>query len=247
MQFTKHEPGTFCYVELATPDLKASKTFYAGLFGWTMKETPLQDGQVYVQPQKNGRDVGGMYETKDAPPNWMSYIAVASADDTAAKAQSLGGHLMMPPFDVMDLGRMAMIIDPQGAPFAAWQAKKNPGVGVRDEPGTLCWNELAARDVDVAKKFYTSLFGWGAKTSPEYTEWETGGRSIGGMMKIPSPEIPTHWLAYFMVDDCDASTKKAKSLGARAYVEPMDIPKVGRFSVVADPQGASFALFKPSM
>ena len=247
MQFTKHDPGTFCYIELATPDLNAAKAFYAALFGWTMKETPLQDGQIYVQPQKKGRDVGGMYETKDAPSNWMTYIAVTDVDESSAKAESLGGHLMMPPFNVMDLGRMAMIVDPQGATFAMWQAKQNPGVGIRDEAGALCWNELAARDVDAARNFYTALFGWKAKVSPEYTEWEIAGRSIGGMMKAPSPGIPTHWLTYFMVDDCDASTAKAKSLGARTYVEPMDIPKVGRFSVVADPQGASFALFKASM
>jgi len=247
MQVTKHDPGTFCYIELATPDRKGAAKFYESLFGWKMKETPLPDGSTYVQPQKNGRDVGGMYETKDAPPNWLSYIAVASADDAAAKAESLGGHLMMKPFDVMDLGRMALVVDPQGAPFAVWQPKANPGVGVRDESGTLCWNELATRDVEAARKFYASLFGWAPKVSPEYTEWHVGSKAIGGLMKASAPEIPPHWLVYFMVDDVDASTKKAKSLGARTYVEPMDIPKVGRFSVVADPHGASFALFKPSM
>src|SRR6478672_606927 len=103
MQVTKHEPGTFCYIELATPDRKAAAKFYEGLFGWTMRETPLKDGSVYVQPQKNGRDVAGMYETQDAPPNWLSYVAVTNADEAAKKAASLGAHLMMQPFDVMDL------------------------------------------------------------------------------------------------------------------------------------------------
>ena len=243
----QYAPGTFCYTELATPDMKSAKKFYEALFGWQMKDTPLQDGSVYVQPQKNGKDVGGMYETKDAPPNWLSYVAVANADEAAAKAASLGGHLMMEPFNVMDLGRMAMIVDPQGAPFAIWEAKKNPGSGVRDESGAMCWNELGAKDIDVARKFYTSLFGWTAKVSPEYTEWHAGTRAVGGCMTVPMPEIPTHWLVYFMVDDIDASTKKAASMGGDVRVPPMDIPKVGRFSVVADPQGAVFALFKSSM
>ena len=188
-----------------------------------------------------------MYETKDAPPNWLSYVAVKSADEAAAKASSLGGHLMMEPFNVMDLGRMAMIIDPQGAPFAIWEAKKNPGSGVRDETAAMCWNELGARDIGIAQKFYPALFGWTAKVSPEYTEWHAGNRAVGGAMTLPSSDIPTHWLVYFMVDDVDASTKKATSLGGSVRVPAMDIPKVGRFSVVADPQGAVFALFKSSM
>src|SRR5512132_2567535 len=135
MQVTKHDPGTFCYIELATPDAKAAVKFYQGLFGWKIRETPLPDGTIYYQGQKKERDVGGMYQTKDAPPNWLTYIAVESADSAAAKAKSLGGHVMMEPFDVMDLGRMAMIVDPQRAPFAVWQARKNPGVGIRDEAG----------------------------------------------------------------------------------------------------------------
>ena len=246
-QVTKHEPGTFCWIELATPDRKKSVEFYKNVFGWTTRDTPISNDEIYSVAQKNGKDVGGIYENKEAPPNWLSYVCVTSADDAAKKAESLGGGLMMPPFDVMDLGRMSLIVDPQGAPFAVWQPKKHIGAGVVNEPGSFCWNELSAKDVSKAKSFYTSLFGWGAKVSPEYTEWEHGGRSIGGMMASPAPEIPTYWLVYFMVDDVDASARKAKSLGAKAYVESMDIPKVGRFAVLADPQGATFALFKPSM
>jgi len=244
MEVSKHDPGTFCWIELATSDRKAAVKFYGDLFGWTAREFPMDDGNVYVIGLKKGKDAAGIYETKDAPPNWLSYVCVTSADEAAAKAKKLGGHLMMDAFDVMDIGRMAMIIDPQVAPFAVWQPKKHIGVGIMNEHGTLGWNELQATDPDAARKFYTSLFGWGAKVSPEYTEWTIGGRSIGGMMKSQAPGAPSHWLVYFVVDDCDASTKKAQSLGARTHVPPMDIANVGRFSVVADPQGAFFAMIK---
>ena len=106
-----------------------------------------------------------------------------------------------------------------------------------------------------AEKFYTALFGWGAKRGGEaanetaYTEWQRGGSSIGGMMTIPKEwgPVPPNWLVYFMVTDVDASAKKAGQLGGHAIVPPTDIPKTGRFSVIGDPQGATFAIFKPEM
>ena len=256
---TKHEPGSFCWPELATSDAAGAKTFYRGIFGWDATDSPAGPDMVYTMLQKSGKNVGALYglgpEQKGVPPHWNIYVTVASADQTARKAKELGGKVVMEPFDVMDIGRMAIIQDPQGAMICIWEPKKHIGAEVINEPGTLCWAELDTTDMDSAEKFYTALFGWGAKRSGEaanetpYTEWQRGGNSIGGMMTIPKEwgPVPPNWLVYFMVTDVDETTKKAGQTGGHAIVPPMDIPKTGRFSVIGDPQGAVFAVFKPEM
>ena len=245
-----HAPGSFCWIELATTDAPAAAEFYTQLFGWDLKEVPMGEHGTYYVFQKGGRDAAAAYtqQQEGAPPNWMSYVAVEDADAAAEKAKDLGAQLYAPPFDVFDLGRMAVLGDPQGAAFAVWQAKDQTGVGVRDEPDTLCWNELQARDVEAAKKFYAALFGWRMKESEEYTEWHLGSHAIGGMLPSQAPpEVPSHWMPYFSVEDCDGAVAKATSLGASTFVPAMDIAGVGRFSVLADPQGAVFALIRLSM
>ncbi|MGN6185504.1 MAG: VOC family protein [Thermoanaerobaculia bacterium] len=247
-----HAPGSFCWIELATTDAHAAREFYKSLFRWTVNENDMGEMGIYYIFQKDGRDCAAMYQMgaqqQGMPPNWLSYVAVANADQSTEKAKSLGGNVVMGPFDVDDHGRMAVIGDPQGAYFAIWQAIKNPGIKVRDEVNSLCWNELSARDLDASKKFYPALFGWRMKESPEYTEWHLGEHAVGGMMQSQAPaEVPPYWLPYFAVADCDASVASAQSLGAHTLVPPMDIPKVGRFAVLADPQGATFAVIKLAM
>jgi predicted enzyme related to lactoylglutathione lyase len=238
----------FCWIELATNDSAAAKTFYTALFGWTAKDMPTPDG-VYTMLQKNGHDLGALYESKDLPPNWASYINVESVDDSAKKAQNLGANLIAPPFDVMDIGRMAVVADPQGATFCLWQAKKHIGATIRGETGTLCWNELMTSDIVGARDFYTRLFGWNLKPSPEYTEINVGKTGVGGMMQMSSDMqgMPAYWTPYFAVGNCDATAEKAKSLAAQVYVKPADIPNVGRFSVLSDPQGAMFDIIQVAM
>jgi len=243
-EITKHEPGTFCWIELAVPDRRAAQQFYTSLFGWTTNEVPMGEDEPYVMLEKDGRNVGALYQSAQAPPNWLSYINVESVDDSAKRARDLGATLLQEPFDVMDVGRMAVVQDGQGAVFAVWQPKSHPGIGVRDEVGTLCWNELMTTDVEAAQKFYESLFGWQLKVTPGYTEAHVGGKAIGGLMQI-APEMhgmPSHWKPYFMVENVDAAVKKAQSLGVTELFGPMDIPEVGRFAIINDPQGAAFAV-----
>jgi hypothetical protein len=247
-----HAPGSFCWVELATTDANAALEFYKTLFHWTVVENDMGELGKYYIFQKNGRDCAAMYQMPPAqagmPPNWMSYVAVADADASADKAKSLGANIVAGPFDAHEHGRMAVIADPQGAMFSIWQGRKNPGVGVRDESNTLCWNELSARDVDAAKAFYPALFGWRMKESPEYTEWHLGEHAVGGMMLSQAPpNVPSHWLPYFAVDDCDAAVSTVESLRGMVIVPAMDIPHVGRFAVVSDREGAAFAVIRLTM
>jgi predicted enzyme related to lactoylglutathione lyase len=245
---TSHPPGSFCWIELATSDDAAARSFYTQLFGWTTRETPMGELGVYTVLQKDGRDAAALYKEERMPPNWVSYIAVADVDAAAEQARALGGQLHNGPFDVFGSSRMAVLGDPQGAHFAIWQSSTHPGVQVRDEVNSLCWNELQARDLDSAKTFYTSLFHWRPKESPEYTEWHLGEHAIGGMLQSKAPAgVPSYWLPYFAVADCDAAVASAQSLGGSVLVPSMEIEHVGRFAVLRDPQGAVFAVIHVAM
>jgi hypothetical protein len=250
-------PGTFCWPELATTDQKSAVKFYSALFGWDVDDQPMGPTETYSMFKLRGKSVGAAYtkraEQKDAPPHWGTYVSVADADAAAKRAEELGGKVFAPPFDVMDAGRMAVLQDPTGAVFCVWQPKKHIGAQILQEPGTLCWTELATHDTKTAEKFYTSLFGWtpkhssgGTEGAMEYTEIANHGTPQGGIMPI-TPQMgnmPPAWTPYFMVNDVDAAASKAKELGGKTYMGPADIPNVGRFAVVGDPQGAAFAIFK---
>lgn len=250
-EVTRHEPGAFSWPELATTDSAGAKTFYAGLFGWTHTDSAAGPDMVYTRLQKKGKDVGGLYtmrpDQKGMPPNWGAYFTVVSADDGAKRAVEAGGKVLMEPFDVKEHGRMAVIQDPQGVFFSLWEPRGHIGAERIDEPGAPCWVELETTDTDSAGKFYTGLFGWKTKAGGDYTEFYLGAKPIGGMMKIPKEwgPVPPHWLVYFMVADTDASVETGKKLGASVTVPPTDIEKVGRFAALRDPQGATFAVFRP--
>lgn len=250
----KHAPGTFSWIELATTDQEGAKRFYSRLFGWKANDTPMGPGAVYTTFELSGGSAGAAYtlrpddQAEGVPPHWMLYIAVENADATAARAPELGGTVLGPPFDVADYGRMAGLRDPTGAFFSIWQANKNVGLTVAGEPGTLCWADLMTPDADRAKEFYSALFGWeispGEKDPSGYLHIKAGEEFIGGIPpRQPNPNGPPRWLAYFYVTDCDASAKQAGELGAKVHVPPMSIEGVGRFAVMADPQGAVFAIF----
>ena len=256
---TTHAPGTFSWPELATTDQVAAKKFYTSLFGWQFKDTDMGPGGIYTIFTRDGVDVGALM-TLDAemqkmgmPPSWTAYITVDDADAAAAQAKASGGTVLKEPFDVMEHGRMAVIQDPQGAAFCVWQAKQHIGVGVLGEPGSLGWAQLNATDTAKAKAFYPAVTGWKVQNDPmpdamgggEYTTWLKADGPAGGMMAMPAnTPAPSHWLSYFAVTDVDATTAKATSLGGQVHVPPTDIPGTGRFSVLADGQGATFALIK---
>ena len=255
--YSSHAPGTFCWPELATTDQKGAVAFYRSLFGWDVNEQPTGPTETYTIFQMRGKDVGAAYTMRaeerqhGAPPHWNAYVSVADVDDTARRAQELGATVLAPPFDVMDSGRMAILQDPTGAVFQVWQPKKHIGAKILREPGALTWTELSTRDPETAKKFYTALFGWKEKTSSgggmTYTEFSVGDAPFAGMMEMNAQmvgmHIPPHWLTYFEVANVDASANKAKELGGTLAVPPMDIPSTGRFSVIQDPGGATFAIY----
>lgn len=252
----KHPPGSFCWIELATTDQKAAKSFYTSLLGWAVTDMPTGPDDFYSIFKIDGRDAAAGYtmrkEQRDAgvASHWSVYIAVDNADQTAAKATQAGGTVLKSAFDVMDQGRMAVVQDPTGAVFCVWQAKKGPGIGIAEVNGSLCWADLSTGDPDRAAKFYSQVFGWkvekGDKDPSGYLHIKNGEHFIGGIPPAAhrSPHAPPHWLIYFLSGDVEASSAKAAKLGGKILMPPKDMEGVGTWSIVADPQGAVFAIFK---
>jgi uncharacterized protein len=255
----KHAPGSFCWIELATSDQKAAQNFYSTLFGWTANDTPMGPGDFYTIFQLEGRDVAAGYSLRKeqraqgVPSHWMLYVAVDHAEKAAGKVEQAGGKVLVPPFDVASYGKMAVIQDPTGPMFSIWEPKGNKGTGMAGVGGTLCWADLSTPDPARAGKFYSEVFGWKISSDTDdhppsgYQHIQNGEEFIGGI--LPNAEsdskVPPHWLAYFLVSNCDLSATKAKELGGSFLMAPTTLEGVGRFAVIADPQSAVFAVFQP--
>jgi len=168
-------------------------------------------------------------------------------DEKVEKAKAEGATVMNGPFDVATHGRMAVIKDPTGAVFAVWQPLDHQGSGVWGVPGAATWSELGTNDTDKAGEFYANVFGWTKEPFGDmYTVLKNDNKGIGGMYKL-TPEMgpmPPNWLLYFSVEDADAAVQKATELGAQVMRPAEEIPGVGRFAILTDPQGAAFAVIK---
>jgi predicted enzyme related to lactoylglutathione lyase len=249
--------GRFVWHELHTNDRIKAQKFYTQLMGWETKEVPMGPGEPYTLCLVNGKDFAGITKSMaptNVPPHWLPYLAVEHVDSAATKAKEIGGKIMSPPTDIPNVGRFAVITDPQGAAFALYtDSKAYPPEPDQPPIGGFCWDELQTSDPEAATKFYVGLFGYSGVDSTDmgpmgtYRIVKRGERQTAGIMKMP-PNVPhPNWLSFLAVKDVDASTRKAKDLGANVFMQPTDIPKIGRFSVFADPTGAVIALFTGAM
>ncbi len=250
---TRDEPwpqGTPSWVDLSSPDPAASNAFYSTLFGWEIQDTGEEMGH-YGMCLLGGRPVAGIGPQMgggDAPPAWLTYLAVDDVEKTAEAIASNGGTVVAPPMDVGAAGRMAVAQDPAGAFFGIWQAGETIGYERFNEPNSVVWNEAMSRDPERTKPFYAAVFGYEFEPVEGSPYWmlkdashhETVG-GIGAMDAGVPAEVPAHWMTYFLVDDTDASAAKARGAGATVAQEPVDTP-FGRMAVVVDPLGAMFSI-----
>jgi uncharacterized protein len=250
--FDHYDQGTPSWVELVTPDQGAAREFYSGLFGWDYDDNDMGEMGHYYIATLQGSELGGvsgqMPGMEGHPAYWGVYLAVDDVDATTAKVEPAGGKVEAGPFDVAEAGRMSAIVDPTGARVGLWQAGETTGTQRANEPGTPTWNECVTGDVAAAATFYAEVLGMGSEPmdmgeAGSYTVLtDVNGRQIGGSMDLAMmPEgTPAHWNVYFNVEDVDASVAKAQELGGTSVVPAMDVPGVGRMSMVADPQGGMF-------
>jgi uncharacterized protein len=242
-EVTRYPDGTFCWIDLGTPDVPRARTFYGELFGWRFDEVP---GGGYLMCRLDGKDVTGIHEhSPEEGANWSSYVSVGDVEGTTARAAELGGTVANGPVDVGDIARMSVIRDPAGAEVSLWQAKGLLGAGLVNEVGTWTWNELSTPEVEAAKAFYGALFGWEAQDVPSpipRAGFSLEGFLVGGVHALVEgePDDP-RWTVSFKVADADRTAEQVRRLGGRVLLPPIDVPG-GRFSVVADPAGAAFTV-----
>lgn len=241
--------GTPCWVDIGVPDIQKAATFYSALFGWNVEDTGPESGG-YRMCSVGGRPVAGIggQASPDSGVYWTTYIASDDANLTAAEIKAAGGQALMEPFDVLDVGRMFIAVDPGGAPFGVWQSRTHTGTQIANEPGSVIWNENLSRHYDANQAFYAAVFGYtfgdmGAE-GMRYATLDLDGKTVGGIGEIGADQpadVPATWRTYFGVADTDAAVAKATELGGRVLTPAWDSP-YGRMAVVSDDQGAVFAL-----
>ncbi len=272
----RYIPGVPCWIDTSQPDPQAAAEFYGSLFGWESEDVmPADSPMRYLMATLPGGSVGAIGGLPPGAPQqsavWNTYIRVQDADETTAKVRAAGGTVAMEPGAVGDAGRMAVFTDPEGAAFSVWEAGENRGAAVVNEPGSLNFNNLNVRDLDVARAFYGAVFGWEAIDIGGGLGWALPGYGdflearnpgmregmaamgapdrfedvVASLVAIPSdqPDTPAHWSVTFGVGDADAIAAQAIELGGRVDVEPFDAPWV-RMTVITDPQGATFTASK---
>lgn len=263
--------GVPCWVDLAQDDPQRAADFYSGLLGWDVADgMPPEAPGHYFMATIGGRLVAGVGSRPEAIPpgtGWTTYVWVDSADEAVARAEELGGSVVMPAMDVFDAGRTAMLADPEGAIFGVWQAQRHRGAQAVNEPGTWNFSGLHTRDPEAALAFYGGLFGWdGGELEPgsgtvllrrpgygEHLETLQPGitqgmadmgapegfvDAVGWLVPLGEGEEPS-WDVTFAVADADVTAALADELGGTVLMPPTDMPWV-RMTVIRDPQGAVF-------
>jgi predicted enzyme related to lactoylglutathione lyase len=243
---SRYPNGTFCWIDLGTPDVAGAKSFYKELLGWETEDLATGENGTSTVCRLQGKDVAAIHERAEGEgAQWASYISVDDVDATTAKAEQLGTKTLREPFDVMDAGRRSLIQDPTGAEVSLWQPMGHIGARLVNEVGAWSWNELVTSQFDEARGFYADLLGWTAEDVPaavRRASFSMGNLLIGGLHAPGEQEGDvSHWTVSFTIADADESAERVQELGGRVLLPPMDIP-VGRFAIVADPAGAAFTL-----
>ena len=247
--------GPFVWYELLANDVDAATGFYPKVLDWTTEKWKTPPGAPpYTMWNNKGRAIGGMMtlppqaKAAGAPSHWLGYVSVPDADAAFAQARQLGATSLMDPFDIPEVGRAAVIKDPQGAVLALFTAAMTGSGGPAPRGvGNVSWHELATDDPTRAWEFYEAMFGWkkgeGMDMGPMgiYQIFTIDGIPSGAVFRRP-PQIPvSNWLYYFQVGDLDQAMERTRQGGGQILNGPMDVPG-GRIAQCMDPQGAAFAL-----
>lgn len=246
------------WFELLTSDHNATKRFYDAVVGWVIEARPAGEMDYRMIATPDGDLVGGVMALTDAmtgggaKPGWLFYIGVDDVDATAGQVTAAGGAVLMPPFDLPGVGRMALVADPQGAPFYVMRGASDTAStafqpGEIATPGHAVWNELSTGDPDGAIDFYRRLFGWRQEGSMpmgelgDYKFLHAGPAPIGAAMGLVNCDRPG-WLFYFLVPEIDVATLRVRDGGGAVVQEPVEIPGGGFSMVAEDPHGVRFGL-----
>ena len=244
----------FIWYELIAHDAAAARAFYCHVAGWAVETTEMA-GPPYTLFKTDSGPVAGMMdrvhlppETATAPPCWTGYVGVDDLDAKATEATALGGKIVLPPRDLPNVGRIAIVTDPQGAIIALFQPNQGEGPQrPHDAPGQFGWHELLATDWEAVFPFYASLFGWEKSTPVDmgpmgtYQLFSINGRDAGGMFSRPAGMPGPFWLYYINVGQIDDAVSRVQSGDGTVLNGPTEVPGGMWVAQCRDPQGAMFA------
>jgi predicted enzyme related to lactoylglutathione lyase len=252
--------GTPIWYELLTADPAASKAFYDAVLGWNIEAQPSGELDYRMIDTGSGNGlVGGAMRLTDemrqggARPTWLFYIGVDDVDATVARIEAAGGGVIMPPWSIEGIGRMALVRDPQGIPFYVMRGASNENSAAfsRDGMGKCNWNELTTPDQQAANTFYAEIFGWSYPDRMpmgdmgDYVFIDAAGTTVGATMTASQPGQPTGWQFYFRAPDIDAAAEKVTKNGGTVHAGPMEVPGGDRVIVASDPAGVMFGIVAP--
>jgi len=241
--------GQFVWREMLCPDVAKAKGFYGELFGWTFADMPMGP-MTYTIISAGSRQVGGIMPSTPqmGPPAWLSYVSVKDADETVRAAEAGGGKLPMGVQSAPGVGRFGVVNDPTGGYVGFLQGESASDPAGMPAAGEFCWETLNTTDIEKAKAFYATLFGWTAAAGPggNMNVFSAGETQVADV-EPAQPGMPSHWLAHVVVAKLEPARERAEKLGAKVFVPVIDIPQVGRVCIIQDPVGAVISLFEPGM
>jgi len=247
--------GTPIWYELLTNDAAASTAFYGEVIGWKVQPARPGDERGYRMIDTATSHVGGMMQLSEqmrsngAKPTWLFYIGVDDVDATAQTVEAAGGTILMKAFDIPNIGRLAMIADPQGIPLYIMRGASNEESTVfnRHEMGKCNWNELATPNQVAANAFYATVFGWKypdkleMRGAGDYVFVAVGDTTVGATM-TQAPGAPSGWQFYFRTPDIAAAAERVKGAGGKVHAGPMDVPGGDRVILASDGHGLPFGV-----
>jgi predicted enzyme related to lactoylglutathione lyase len=247
--------GEFIWYELMTTDADAACRYYGDLVGWQVEDSGLADMDYRIL-NAGDAPIGGVMQLSEemmrggAQPGWFAYIEVDDVDATVESVKADGGGVMVPPNDIPNVGRFAMITDPQGISiYVMHSTSADVSQAFKaDAPGHCAWNELPTPDVQAALRFYPRHFGWTlGQTMPmgdmgDYQMFEVDGQTVGGIMKATTDGPRPMWRFYFRVPSLAAAMRKIENGNGTLTHGPQEVPADDEILIGTDPQGAVFAL-----
>jgi predicted enzyme related to lactoylglutathione lyase len=239
------ETGRIVWHELLTPDVETAQRFYRELFGWELELWRPEEGD-YPMIRAHGAAHGGFQRTHPdsrIPPHWLPHVAVVDVDAVVSRVREVGGTVRAEPFDVRDVGRLAIVQDREGAEFAiVAQVTERP----RPE-GVFLWDELLVDDIEGARQFYDRVLDWRAEDAGEgYALMYAGDHAVAGVTKRPAEVSRPTWLAYVGTESVDMSVSRVRELGGTVLTGVTDSEGVGRWATFSGPSGAPAGLLQPS-
>ena len=251
--------GRFVWFDHLTRDVAAARDFYTAVVGWGTQAWGGGD-EPYTMWTADGVPVGGLMklpgemEQAGTPPHWFAHVTVEDVDASARRAEELGGRVLSPPADIPEVGRYAVVADPQGATISLFRPGGEGMAPDSGKPGFFGWHELHTSDHQAAWRFYSELLGWRHTATldmgPEGEYFMFGhaddpdAAAIGGMFdSVKRGQLPPHWLYYVNVKDLDSAVARTTERGGQILHGPAEVPGGGRMAMCMDPQGGPFAMY----